>query len=78
MPGFPTSCDLERSAGVEPAPPAWQASALPLRHERFSDYQVVKDPKSVGLVGIEPTSSGLRDRCITLSATVPSQSAEYE
>jgi hypothetical protein len=26
---------------------------------------------SVGLVGIEPTSSGLRDRCITLSATVP-------
>ena len=26
---------------------------------------------SVGPVGIEPTSSGLRDRCITLSATVP-------
>ena len=25
----------------------------------------------VGPVGIEPTSSGLRDRCITLSATVP-------
>ena len=25
----------------------------------------------MGLVGIGPTSSGLRDRCITLSATVP-------
>ena len=34
---------------------------------------------SVGPVGIEPTSSGLRDRCITLSATVPSiQSARWE
>lgn len=26
---------------------------------------------SVGSVGIEPTSAGLRDRCITLSATIP-------
>ena len=33
---------------------------------------------SVRLVGIEPTSSGLRDRCITLSATVPNQSARWE
>ena len=33
---------------------------------------------SVGPVGIEPTSSGLRDRCITLSATVPNQSARWE
>ena len=33
---------------------------------------------SVGPVGIEPTSSGLRDRCITLSATVPNQSAWWE
>ena len=32
----------------------------------------------VGLVGIEPTSSGLRDRCITLSATIPIQSARWE
>ena len=32
----------------------------------------------VGPVGIEPTSSGLRDRCITLSATVPHQSARWE
>lgn len=32
----------------------------------------------VGPVGIEPTSSGLRDRCITLSATVPHQSARRE
>ena len=32
----------------------------------------------VGPVGIEPTSSGLRDRCITLSATVPNQSARWE
>ena len=29
-------------------------------------------------MGIEPTSSGLRDRCITLSATVPHQSARWE
>ena len=94
----------ERSAGVEPAPPAWQASALPLRHERLVGSQIVKDrehreglePSSphyesgvfaarspvlvfqVGPVGIEPTSSGLRDRCITLSATVPSKSARRE
>jgi hypothetical protein len=33
---------------------------------------------SVGLVGIEPTSSGLRDRCIALSATIPYQSARWE
>ena len=33
---------------------------------------------SVGLVGIEPTSSGLRVRCITLSATIPFQSARWE
>ena len=33
---------------------------------------------SVGPVGIEPTSSGLRDRCITVSATVPNQSARWE
>lgn len=26
---------------------------------------------SVGSVGIEPTSAGLRDRCITMSATIP-------
>ena len=32
----------------------------------------------VGPVGIEPTSSGLRDRCITVSATVPIQSARWE
>ena len=32
----------------------------------------------VGPVGIEPTSAGLRDRCITLSAAVPSQSARRE
>ena len=32
----------------------------------------------VGPVGIEPTLSGLRDRCITLSATVPNQSARWE
>ena len=32
----------------------------------------------VGPVGIEPTSSGLRDRRITLSATVPLQSARWE
>ena len=33
---------------------------------------------SVGSVGIEPTLFGLRDRCITLSATIPFQSARRE
>ena len=33
---------------------------------------------SVGPVGIEPTSSGLGDRCIALSATVPLESARRE
>ena len=42
-------------------------SSLLIRHSSF-----VIPP--VGPVGIEPTSSGLRNRCITLSATVPLQS----
>ncbi len=101
---FPRPESSERSAGIEPAPPAWQASALPLRHERLIGSRIVKDHQStgrdsnprrritgavslplddqcvcsVGLVGIEPTSSGLRDRCITLSATIPNQSARWE
>ena len=101
---FPRPESSERSAGIEPAPPAWQASALPLRHERLVGSRIVKDHQStgrdsnprrritgavslplddqcvcsVGLVGIEPTSSGLRDRCITLSATIPFQSARWE
>ena len=33
---------------------------------------------SVGPVGIEPTSAGLRDRCIALSATIPFQLARRE
>jgi hypothetical protein len=102
--------ESERPAGIEPAPPAWQASALPLRHERLVGSRIVKDHQStgrdsnprrrrstygrcpgcgvlaagrpvrlsVGLVGIEPTSSGLRDRCIALSATIPYQSARWE
>ena len=51
-----------------PRPRVTRAGSLPL------DDQCL----SVGPVGIEPTSSGLRDRCITLSATVPNQSARWE
>lgn len=36
----------ERSAGLEPTIPAWQASTLPLRHERSIEVEIVKDQKS--------------------------------
>ncbi len=97
IPGFPTSCQSKRPAGVEPALPPWQGSRLPLHHGRVLMGWIVKDREhragleptsphygcgvlatgrpvrsmSVGPVGIEPTSSGLRDRRIALSATVP-------
>ena len=63
--------------GLEPSSPptnarvgARGAVSWPLDHQCLSP--------SVALVGIEPTSSGLRNRCITLSATVPNQSARWE
>jgi hypothetical protein len=59
----------EHREGLEPSSPQYGCGVLatgrPVRH-------------SVGLAGIEPTSSGLRDRCITLSATIPFQSARWE
>ena len=54
--------DQEHWVGIEPTSPRYEGGILPL------DDQCLL---SVGPVGIEPTSSGLRDRCITLSATVP-------
>ncbi len=49
-----------------------------LRHSSFCIHHSAFILPPVGPVGIEPTSSGLRDRRITLSATVPSQSARRE
>ena len=46
--------ESERSAGIEPAPPAWQASALPLRHERLVGSRIVKDQEH--REGLEPSS----------------------
>ena len=52
---FPTPCQEvnfttgarnplpEHPAGVEPAPPAWEAGTLPLRHGCFDDHRVVKE-----------------------------------
>jgi hypothetical protein len=61
--GWKPNCQRPKSTGWEsnPRPRVTRAVSSPL------DDQCL----SVGPVGIEPTSSGLRDRCITLSATVP-------
>ena len=56
--------------GLEPSSPHYESGVFAAR----SPVLVFQ----VGPVGIEPTSSGLRDRCITLSATVPSKSARRE
>ena len=56
----------EHRAGIEPASPRYDGGVLPLDHQ--CQFQNV----SVGPVRIELTSFGLRDRCITLSATIPS------
>ena len=54
----------EHRAGIEPASPRYDGGVLPLDHQCL--FHV-----SVGPVRIELTSFGLRDRCITLSATIP-------
>ena len=54
--------DREHRVGVEPTSPRYEGGIFATRRPVLV---------SVGPVGIEPTSSGLRDRCITLSATVP-------
>ncbi len=58
----------EHRAGIEPASPRYDGGILPLDHQCLS---LVSCLSSVGPVGIEPTSFGLKDRCITLSATIP-------
>ena len=54
IPGFPTSCQSKRPAGVEPALPPWQGSRLPLHHGRFLMGWIVKDQEH--RAGLEPTS----------------------
>ena len=44
---------FERVKGIEPSPPAWKAGALPLSYTRESSHC----KGSVGLVGLEPTTS---------------------
>ena len=69
--GWKPNCQRTQSTGRESNPRrrCTGAESSPLDHQCGC---------SVGPVGIEPTSSGLRDRCITLSATVPNQSARRE
>ena len=62
--------DQEHRAGLEPALPHYGCGVL------AAERPVLV--LSVGPVGIEPTSSGLRDRCIALSATIPFQLARRE
>jgi hypothetical protein len=84
----------EHREGLEPSSPHYESGIfaarrpvlVPVRNlEREAQFERPFKPSSrrpssaeVGPVGIEPTSSGLRDRCITLSATVPNQSARWE
>ena len=64
--GWKPNCQRssEHREGVEPSSPQYGCGV-------FASRPPVHVVLSVGPVGIEPTSSGLRDLCITLSATVP-------
>ena len=55
--------DREHRAGLEPASPHYGCGILAAGRP----VHVMQ----VGLVGLEPTSTGLRDRCIATSATTP-------
>ena len=63
--------DQEHRVGVEPTSPRYEGGIFAARRAVLKNGQCL----SVGPVGIEPTSPGLRDRNITLSATVPSISS---
>jgi hypothetical protein len=56
---------LKHRAGIEPAFPRYEGGVLPI------DDQCLSRSAKVGSVGLEPTSLGLRDRHIALSATIP-------
>lgn len=58
----PTSTSVP---GIELTQPLYESGVIPLDHQCIFSR--------VGSVGIEPTSAGLRDRCITLSATIPNK-----
>ena len=64
--------DQERRS-VQRAPSRNRTRITSLRRRRLAvrPSVLVFFQFSVGPVGIEPTSFGLRDRCITLSATIP-------
>ena len=49
---------LERIAGIEPAPPAWKAGALPLCNIR----EVARGTSSQVTVGLEPTIVSLLEK----------------
>ena len=51
---------------IELTPPLYESGVIPLDHQCLCVSVF-----AVGPVGIKPTSFGLRDRCITLSATIP-------
>lgn len=56
-------------AGIEPAPPTWHASALPLRHGRMYHVNQIVKYQSKHRVGVEPTY--LHYGCRVLAAKRP-------
>ena len=65
--------DQEHRVRIELTPPLYESGVIPLDHQCLCVLVF-----AVGPVGIEPTSFGLRDRCITLSATIPFDSIGVE
>lgn len=64
-------CWLNQIVKDQRAPSENRTHAAALRKRCHSTRPSVLNYFGVGSVGIEPTSAGLRDRCITLSATIP-------
>jgi hypothetical protein len=58
---------LERVTGIEPAPPAWKAGALPLSYTRRSCGVSgrIRTLVVAGVDELEPPIPGFRDRCFT-------------
>lgn len=61
----------EHRVGIEPTSPRYDGGIFPLDDQCLLFV-------SVGPVRIELTSFGLRDRCITLSATIPESVVSFE
>ncbi len=53
---------MERVTGIEPAPPAWKAGALPLSYTRTNKTTIAR-AKVVGEGGFEPPTPWSQTRC---------------